>query len=390
MVEQNVIGDDARSDDDVDDLLSLARDRSIEGRTRLVQIVGDLFFDADRVLSDRERSHMTEILRKLIQDVEQSVRRAVAVRLAAEPSAPADLVAALAGDEIEVAYPILIESAVLQDIDLIEVVHHRTLRHQLAVSIRESLSEVVSDALVETGNADVIKSLLQNASAAISHATMEYLVEESRRVDAYRNPLIHRHDLDPALAKRMYWWVSAALRNHILEAYEIDPTELEESIEGAVVDLMAEEKIDDRPKRQSAVIAERLMEDDKISPALLIQTLRQGEITLFEDLFAQLTGLETIAVRRSIFEPGGEGLAIACKAVGIRKSDFASIFLLSRGARPGDQQVDPSELSAVLSLYERMQPVSAIKVVRRWRLDPNFLFALKQLKSSRGKRGRKE
>ena len=390
MVEQNVIGDDARPNIDVDDLLSLARDRSIEGRTRLVQIVGDLFFDADRVLSDRERSHMTEILRKLIQDVEQSVRRAVAVRLAAEPSAPADLVAALAGDEIEVAYPILIESAVLQDIDLIEVVHHRTLRHQLAVSIRESLSEVVSDALVETGNADVIKSLLQNASAAISHATMEYLVEESRRVDAYRNPLIHRHDLDPALAKRMYWWVSAALRNHILEAYEIDPTELEESIEGAVVDLMAEEKIDDRPKRQSAVIAERLMEDDKISPALLIQTLRQGEITLFEDLFAQLTGLETIAVRRSIFEPGGEGLAIACKAVGIRKSDFASIFLLSRGARPGDQQVDPSELSAVLSLYERMQPASAIKVVRRWRLDPNFLFALKQLESSRGKRGRKE
>ena len=390
MVEQNVIGDDARPDDDVDDLLSLARDRSIEGRTRLVQIVGDLFFDADRVLSDRERSHMTEILRKLIQDVEQSVRRAVAVRLAAEPSAPADLVAALAGDEIEVAYPILIESAVLQDIDLIEVVHHRTLRHQLAVSIRESLSEAVSDALVETGNADVIKSLLQNASAAISHATMEYLVEESRRVDAYRNPLIHRHDLDPALAKRMYWWVSAALRNHILEAYEIDPTELEESIEGAVVDLMAEEKIDDRPKRQSAVIAERLMEDDKISPALLIQTLRQGEITLFEDLFAQLTGLETIAVRRSIFEPGGEGLAIACKAVGIRKSDFASIFLLSRGARPGDQQVDPSELSAVLSLYERMQPASAIKVVRRWRLDPNFLFALKQLGSSGGKRGRKK
>jgi uncharacterized protein (DUF2336 family) len=299
------------------------------------------------------------------------------------------LVVALANDEIEVAYPILTESAVLHDIDLIEVIRHRTLKHQLAIAIRESLSETVSDALVETGDSDVIKSLLENASAAISHQTMEYLVEESRRVDAYRNPLVLRHDLDPALAKRLYWWVSAALRNHILESYRIDPTELEETIEGAVADLMTEEKVDDPPKRKSAEIAERLNAADKITPSLLIQTLRQGEITLFEDLFARLTGLSTVAVRRSIFEPGGEGLAIACKAVGIDKPEFTSIFLLSRSARPGDKTVDPSELSAVVSLFDRIRPHSAIKVLRRWRLDPNFLFALKQLESSRAKRPKK-
>ena len=374
----------------VGDLLALARDRSIESRTQLVQIVGDLFFDADRVLSDRERSHMTEILRRLINDVEKSVRRAVADRLAAEARAPHALVVALANDDIEVAYPILIESAVLQDIELIEIIHHRTQKHQLAIAIRESLSATVSDALVETDSADVVKSLLENASAAISQRTMEYLVEESRRIDAYRNPLVHRHDLDPALAKRMYWWVSAALRNHILETYEIDPTELEETIEGAVADLMTEQKVDDPPKRKSAELAERLKQANKITPKLLIQTLRQGEITLFEDLFAQLTGLGTVVVRRSIFEPGGEGLAIACKAVGIDKPEFASIFLLSRSARPGDKVVDPSELSSVISLFDRIRTDSAIKVLRRWRLDPNFLFALKKLESSRPKRPTKK
>ena len=389
MVEQAPSTEDDRQQSEIVDLLSLARDKSIDSRTRLVQIVGDLFFDAERVLSDRERSHMTEILRQLIHDVEKSVRRAVADRLAAETNAPSDLVVSLANDEIEVAYPILTESAVLQDIELIEVISHRSQKHQLAISIRESLSETVSGALVETGDTDVIKSLLENASAAISHKTMEYLVEESQRVDAYRNPLVHRHDLNPALAKRLYWWVSAALRSHILETYRIDPTELEETIEGAVVDLMAEEKVDDPSKRQSAELAERLGAADKITPALLIQTLRQGEITLFEDLFARLTGLDTVVVRRSIFEPGGEGLAIACKAVGIEKPDFASIFLLSRSARPGDKVVDPSELSAVMSLFDRMRPHSAIKVLRRWRLDPNFLFALKQLEPRSGKRPQK-
>ena len=46
-------------------------------------------------------------------------------------------------------------------------------------------------------------SLLENASASISQHTMEYLVEESRRIDAYRNPLVHRHDLDPNTLLRL-------------------------------------------------------------------------------------------------------------------------------------------------------------------------------------------
>ena len=152
---------------------------------------------------------------------------------------------------------------------------------------------------------------------------------------------------------------------------------------------MTEEKVDEPSKRQSADLAEQIEAAGEISPGLLIQTLRQGEITLFEDLFARLTGLDTVVVRRSIFEPGGEGLAIACKAVGINKPDFTSIFLLSRSARPGDKVVDPSELSAVISLFDRMRPYSAIKVLRRWRLDPNFLFALKQLEPRSGKRPQK-
>jgi hypothetical protein len=80
-----------------------------------------------------------------------------------------------------------------------------------------------------------------------------------------------------------------------------------------------------------------------------------------------------------VFEPGGEGLAIACRAVDISKVDFASIFLLSRSARPGDKIVDPSELTRVLDLYDRIKLDTAHKVVEHWRLDPDYLFALKQL-----------
>ena len=113
MVDQTSNDEGEKPQLDVDDLLALARDRSVESLTQLVRVVGDMFFDSDRVLSDRERSHMTEILRRLIQDVETSVRRAVADRLSQEPAAPSDLVVSLANDEIEVAHPILVQSNAL-------------------------------------------------------------------------------------------------------------------------------------------------------------------------------------------------------------------------------------------------------------------------------------
>ena len=113
-----------------------------------------------------------------------------------------------------------------------------------------------------------------------------------------------------------------------------------------------------------------------------MQALRQGEVALFEDLLSQLTGLRANLIRRFIFEPGGEGLAIACRAAEIAKADFASIFLLSRSARPGDKVVDPNELSRVLNLFDRIKVETARKVVERWHLDPNYLFALKQMQEN--------
>ncbi|MFT7569392.1 MAG: hypothetical protein ACI9JL_000411 [Paracoccaceae bacterium] len=373
---------------DFDDLIGLARDKSVEGRTRLVQIVGDLFFDTDTVLRDAERNIMSDILRQLIHDVEMKVRQVLATRMAIEADAPRELISALANDQIEVAHPILTQSTVLQDIELIEIVEHRTFGHQLAIAMRETVSEAVSEALIGTGNVDVIKTLLENNNADISGTAMEYLVEQSEKIDDIQVPLINRGDLGPDLAKRMYWWVSAALRKHIVEHYQIDEAELDDKIQDTIHDILGggpgkPGSIDDTPLRKSQELAQKLQNAEAITPQLLIQTLRQGEVVLFEDLLSQLTGLRTNLIRRFVFEPGGEGLAITCRAAEIAKPDFASIFLLSRSARPGDKVVDPNEVSRVLNFFDRIMPDTARKVVKRWHLDPNFLFALKQVNTEK-------
>jgi uncharacterized protein (DUF2336 family) len=221
-------------------LLGLARDKSVEGRTRLVQIVGDLFFDTDTILRESERSIMSDILRQLIHDVEMKVRQVLAELMASESDAPHDLIAALANDQIEVAHAILTQSTVLQDIELIEIIEHRTFGHQLAIAMRQTVSETVSDALVETDNNDVIRTLVENRGAIISGETLERIVGRSESQIDLQNPLLRCSELSPLLAKRMYWWVSAALRKSIVDRFDTDSVELDKPIERAVKDLMGE------------------------------------------------------------------------------------------------------------------------------------------------------
>lgn len=184
---------------------------------------------------------MTDILSRLIKEVEVSGRRKLALRLAEVEGAPHALMVELANDEIEIAAPVLKRSKVLKDIDLIEVVRNKTLEHQLAIALRETISAPVTEALVKTENSEVVETVLKNQGAAFSRDTLAVVVEQSRDRRNYQELVLKRSELGPELAKRMYWWVSAALRTAILERYEIDTDSLDEAMEDAVGETLEED-----------------------------------------------------------------------------------------------------------------------------------------------------
>ncbi len=360
------------------ELLELARDNSIPSRNRLVERLGDLYFERSSANS-AERDLMAEILRDLVRDVEKAVRSKLAQRLAADPNAPAELVSILANDDIEVAHPILVQSRALGNAELIEIIHHRTMRHRQSIAERRAISEEVSDALTEKAEVTVVETLIRNHGARISNETMAALVEASKNFEPYRGPLLDRSDLTPVLARRMYWWVSAALREYITNNFEIDTTELDTKIVGTVKEILGEHATVELPADGLDELARKLSEVQSITPELLIETLREREVSMFEALFARLVGLKKPLVRRLIMETGGEALSIACKAAKINKANFTTIFLLSRSARPGEKMVDPTELSRAMAFYDTITRETAQKVVDRWHLDPDYLDALKRV-----------
>jgi len=370
------------NDLDIQELYRLARQKSVEGRTALAATVADFFSSESQILTPRERSLMFDILHRVVRDVEMSVRKKISEYIATTRDAPDELVNLIANDTIEVAYPVLLKSPVLKDSDLIEVIRNRTLEHQLAIAIRQDVSEAVSDALVERGNEGVICTLLKNPNARISKVTMEALVEQSRRVDTFREPILGRRELGPDLAKRMFLWVSAALRHVILEKFEIDADTVDSLLEKAVLEELQAAEADLVKPEKRAELAEALIADREITPELMVAILEEGEVALFVSVFKKMTGLKEKLVMRMLFEPGGEGLAIACRAVGLKKVIFTSIFLLSRKARPNLKSTAQRDLRRTLALFDQMTEDAARKVLRLWQRNAGYLAAIRELEIS--------
>jgi uncharacterized protein (DUF2336 family) len=362
-------------------LLSLAYSRTTSGRTALAEAIMDLFAGKTSFLTDLERSLMFDILHKIILDVEMAVRKALSAKLAAMPDAPIALIKQLANDHVEVAYEVLTKSRVLHDEDLIEVIRFRTLEHQLAIAMRYSVSEVVSATLAETGSESVIEALLRNENARISQGTLAYLVEQSRRMDTFQEPLLSRKELTPELAKRMFLWVSAALRSHIISQFQLDDASVDALLEQTALEQSEKIKVAVDADTDSEKLACEMETHRMLEPQLLVKAMAQGEINLFVGMFAQAARLRTRLVKRILFEPGGDGLAIACRGIGLDDKTFAQIFTLSRAARPhcGDIKAEMERATAV---FRRLSQTQAERFLHRWRLDPDYAAALHALESN--------
>lgn len=354
--------------DKVRGLFRLAQQGDRSNRSQLYTDIADLFEIHDEEISERERILMRDIMRQLTHEVEMSLRIRLAERMVAQKDkAQHDLVVVLANDRIEVAHPLLVASEVLNDKDLVDIVRHRSLQHQLSIAVRHDLDEDVSEALVETENEDVIVTLLCNQSANFSQEVLAHLVEESERVDRYQRPLLHRHELPTPLAEKMYGWVSETLKQYIIENFDVDPVELEGMVEETKDELVEEVKEKSKKVSASQALIDKLYNAGQLTPTFLLKALRQGEITLFELGFAKLTRVPPSMMRNLIYQPGSENLAVSCKAIGMDRSVFLAIYKHIRMMRDQNTDLTDEETKRVNGMYSTMDKGEADKLLGPWR-----------------------
>ncbi len=349
-------------------LLSLAQDRSGPARVALFRSMGDLLLGPNADLSDRERAEAGAILEHLLTEVEAEVRASLSERLAQRDDVPHSLVVALASDEIKVARPVLLQSPLLDDADLIEIVRQRSSEHRMAVATRPDIGETVCDALIDSGEELVVEALIRNTESHLSRRAIEYLVSQSQRVDRFREPLVRRQDLPKELAQKMYAWVAETLRAEIADRFAVDPAALNAAIAATVVP--------DQPNALDLAVklARSAQAQGLLNERYVLQNLRAGHMTVAAAGLAELAGICADLARRCLLDPSGEGVAMCCRAANMGRAGAAILLALTAKAhdRPAAGRLGNNELVA---LYDRVSVPQARAALRFWGKHPDLLAA---------------
>lgn len=324
-------------------LLRLAHQRAIDGKGGLAASIAKMCLDSRADLTKQELELTFEILRELIDQVEIEIRRYIADYLAERTDVPDDLVDFLANDTINVAYPILVHSKQLTDDSLVELVMKHGQSHQLAIAERDGLSEIVTDALVAAGDNEVAIQLVKNYSARISRNSME----------ALQAPLTRRRDLPEDLARRMYIWVGEALRQHIIQNFNIQDDLVNAAIAGAV---------------EAGIADSDAVED--IHGDRLVKALHEEGKQGFLAAFSAVTGLNMATVNKIFDMTSLNTIAIACKSIDFSKQNFGLLLQQLLGSK--FQQYSSAGLfEKALQYFERLESANAKAALDKWKTGPH-------------------
>lgn len=324
--------------------------------------VASLFRTQGAMLSERERIMMRDILQRLTLDVEMAIRITLAEHLADDPNAPLDLILLLCDDTIEVARPVILRSRRLTDQDLLTFIAAASTAHQAVCAERPNIGEPVCDALARTDAEPVLVALVRNATAKITSQTFETLVEKSRQFASLQEPLVKRDDLPTPLAGKMCEWVSEALKSHIAQSH---PFVFETFAHAAD---RAQQAVQALPKPASAdggrKLIDKLAAAGQLKAGFLLRVLHQGQMELFELAFAKLLNLSAGDMRKLLFESGPRPVALACRAVGIDRCVFSTVFNLSRSARRLPSKLTPGEKSEVEGVFNGFTRAEALERIK--------------------------
>jgi hypothetical protein len=88
----------------------------------------------------------------------------------------------------------------------------------------------------------------------------------------------------------------------------------------------------DPPGDSAQKLIEKMAASGQLKAGFLMRVLSQGQLDLFDLAFARLLNVELTRFRKAFYEGGARLVALSCRAAGIDRSVFPTVFNLSRQA----------------------------------------------------------
>jgi uncharacterized protein (DUF2336 family) len=257
----------------------------------------------------------------LLDDASPLVRRALADTLAASPSAPPAIVLALAADQPQIAAPVLALSPLFIDADLVDAVASGVGVVQTAIASRAALPRSVAAAIAEVGTAESCLVLLENEEADIAPFSIDRIAERHGHLAAIREALLARNDIAPPTRLTLVAKLSETLAGFVADRQWLDADHAKrvarEACEKATLVLAA-----DTPMVQMRPLIQHLRVSGQLTAGLILRALLSGNVVLFEEALAELTGMPVERVSGLVHDSGNAGLRALFDQAGLPPSTY--------------------------------------------------------------------
>jgi uncharacterized protein (DUF2336 family) len=317
----------------------------------------------------QDRAIAGDILLEILIESDVAARELCAKRLQDMSQAPKRLLRFLALDAPHVAQIILTGNKAFDDADLAYVVANGATAHRVAVANRLEIGPAVASAIAESGDVLAMRALLDNTGSKLSERSVELMVSASRKARELTPMLIEREEMRPAHALAMFWWCEGPERRRILLRFSAERILLLDMC-ADIFGYAAKEGYSDPVVRKALQIIERRQRDraaiaksphESLEGAIASAVVAGMDAETITEI-SYLSGIKPTTGEQIFQDPGGEGVAVLCKATGLKRPFLRDLWTaLGRSTAEDDKR-----FAHVSEVYETIAVAKAQTVLRYW------------------------
>jgi uncharacterized protein (DUF2336 family) len=325
-----------------------------------------------------KEAHVTvfdEVILRLARDLEFKARVELSERLADIGNAPLKVVRDLAFDkDITVAGPVLERSSRLDEDDLVAIAHDRGQDHLFALSRRSTLSERVTDILVDRGDQRVVRSVADNDGARFSERGFVQLMTRAREDEMLQTVLKTRRDIPPRQMQDLVAIAREKVRETLRSEYagaadEVFDAVVDDVAQAAAETLQPNVLVNDFEAASAAVRQKArssgLVEDD------VADWIKAGQMEEALAAMAHLAGVPVEMVARAYHAAHYDPLLFIVRSIKFGWGTFKMLLTVKAGRQPSSDVIKSAFDSFQQLSVQTAQRVVRFTAVREQAMQPN-------------------
>ena len=345
-------------------LINEIQDTTVSGQTkkqlRALTRVTDLFVAGSGRHSNVQIKLFGEVFTTLVAVIELETRVKLARYIATIPDAPATLVRAFAFDDaIAVAGPVLTRSAALSDSDLVANARTQGQGHLEAIARRRTISEVITEILIERGEPIVVHTVAKNAGARFSDGSFRELVARAGDDAQLALQVGMRHDIPRHHFLKLLETASASVCDRILAA---NP-QFADAVQNAVTEVVDDINLEIRNKSPDHVKAKsrvkRLQNWHELGEGNVHAAARRQNFEQAAMALSVLACCPIEVAERAILNENPGVVQVIAKAAGCSWATVKALLLM----RAADRRMSNKDLARARQDFERLEPRTAKRVL---------------------------